>query len=105
MFIIKGYCDRKEAVRTFYEGLLRLAMAHPDNNEMLDDHVMNKIVAYNKFKSPIIESYLKSEYSKDDEYSIRQVHVKLWLCRLNVMKTRNCRERMKLSPQFVLLLE
>ena len=63
MFIIKGYCDRKEAVKTFYEGLLRLANCHPDTpNKCIIDHEPTRLIAYNKFKSPIIENYLKDIY-------------------------------------------
>ena len=75
--IIKGYCDRKEAVKTFYEGLLKLAMCHPETqNNCIVDHEPTRLIAYNKLKSPIVENYLKEIYSNDDEYCIRQVHVK-----------------------------
>ena len=73
MPILKGYCDMKPTVKTFYEGLLKLAMEHPLSS---NDDVPSKLVAYNKFKSPIIESYLRGDSLKDDEYAIRQVHVK-----------------------------
>lgn len=75
MPIIKGYCDKKKMIQTFYEGLLRLAMLHPETSD--DDDVPCRMVLYNKLKSPIIEAYLRDESSRnDEEYAIRQVHVK-----------------------------
>lgn len=74
--ILKGYCDVEKTARTFYEGLLRLALCHPLRYDSDDYETPSRLVAYNKFKSPIIESYLRKEYTNDNEYAIRQVHVK-----------------------------
>jgi len=63
-------------VRFFYEGLLRLALAHPIKRAEDGEEIPSKMIAYNRFKSPIIEAYLKGEPSNNDEYAIRQVHVK-----------------------------
>ena len=74
--MLKGYCDVEKAARTFYEGLLRLALCHPLRYDSDDHNTPSRLVAYNKFKSPIFESYLSKEYTNDNEYAIRQVHVK-----------------------------
>lgn len=74
--ILKGYCDVEKTARTFYEGLLRLALLHPMNYDCNDHDTPSRMVAYNKFKSPIFESYLRKEATNDNEYAIRQVHVK-----------------------------
>lgn len=71
--VIKGYCDRKETIRTFYEGLLRHAMRLPMSDY---DCTPNKMDAYNMIKSPLIESYLRKNKIDYGNYSIRQVHVK-----------------------------
>ena len=57
MPIIAGYCDRKQFVKTMYEGLLSLALQYPLQNE--DDE--DRIEAYAKIKSPLIEQYIVSE--------------------------------------------
>lgn len=75
MPILKGYCENKEPVKTFYEGLLKYALSHPIKGDV-DENVPPQMIAYNKFKSPIIETYLKGDSTKDDEYAIRQVTVK-----------------------------
>ncbi len=57
MPIIAGYCDRKQFVKTLYEGLLSLALQYPlesDGDEARFD-------AYAKIKSPPIERYIKDE--------------------------------------------
>lgn len=74
MPVIKGLCDEKAMIRSLYEGLLRWATLHPETSK--DDEVPSRMVMYNKLKSPIIESFLRDEHTKDDEYAIRQVHVK-----------------------------
>ena len=74
--ILKGYCDVEKTARTFYEGLLRLALLHPMNYDCNVYDTPSRMVAYNKFKSPIFESYLRKEATNDNEYAIRQVHVK-----------------------------
>ena len=74
--IIKGYSDEKETIRTIYEGLLIMAMMHPeDGDENPIDDTPSKIVAYNRYKSPIIESYLSGEKQEPNTYMNRQVHI------------------------------
>lgn len=76
MPIIKGYCDEKETIRTLYEGLLFMANMHPkEGKEAPEDDMPSKLVAYNRYKSPIIESFLKREEYKPNIYKIRQVHI------------------------------
>lgn len=55
MPIIAGYCDRKQFVRTMYEGLLSLALQYPIRGEYDNDEIRSE--AYNKIKSPIIERF------------------------------------------------
>ena len=74
MPIIKGYCDKRGMIRSLYEGLLRMAIQHPETYEEPD--VPSRMVAYNKYKSPLIESYLKEVDYEEDKYALRQVHVK-----------------------------
>lgn len=74
MPVIKGFCDEKTMIRSLYEGLLRMAMLHPETSEDYD--TPSRMVAYNKYKSPIIEAFLRDEHIKEDAYAIRQVHVK-----------------------------
>ncbi|MBR6446797.1 MAG: hypothetical protein IKS94_10375 [Prevotella sp.] len=73
MPIIKGYCDKRGMIQSLYEGLLRMAMQHPEVGE---EDLPSRMVAYNKYKSPLIESYLKDERIGDDRVAIRQVNVK-----------------------------
>lgn len=73
MPIIKGYCARRGMVKSLYEGLLRMAMQHPEVGE---DDLPSRMVAYNKYKSPLIESFLNEERADDDRVAIRQVQVK-----------------------------
>lgn len=75
MPIIKGYCDYKETVKTFYEGLLRLAMAHSEAG-YLQDHEPPRMVAYNKFKSPIIENIIIGNLRDDSIAETRQCNIK-----------------------------
>ncbi|MCD8292051.1 MAG: hypothetical protein LUC91_11210, partial [Prevotella sp.] len=65
--ILIGYCDCQKAVRSFYEGLLKLALEHSHN--IIDEYYCKEpsfIDAYNIFKSPLIESYIIDK--KVDEY-------------------------------------
>ncbi|MBR4434000.1 MAG: hypothetical protein IKS80_05790, partial [Bacteroidaceae bacterium] len=73
MPVIKGYCDRKGMIQSLYEGLLRMAMQHPEVGE---EDLPSRMVAYNKYNSPLIESYLKEERFGDDRVAVRQVFVK-----------------------------
>lgn len=72
MPIIKGYCDKMSMIRSLYEGLLRMAIQHPDTCE---EGIPSCIVAYNKYKSPIIEYYLNKEHINYEKYAIRQVRI------------------------------
>lgn len=74
--IIKGYCDVIETVRTFYEGLLRLALAHERPNETWYEHIPSQIEAYNMFKSPVIERFLSGKKKNSCNVELRQVRVK-----------------------------
>jgi len=76
MPILKGYCDEKKTVQTFYEGLLQLALLHPKKAKGIFTDTPSKLVAYNMFKSPIIESYLRNDNYDIKKYAVRQVHVK-----------------------------
>lgn len=74
--IIKGYCEEKETIRTFYEGLLYMASIHPvDGNENPTDDIPSKLTAYNRYKSPIIESFIKGEVPELNTYRNRQIHI------------------------------
>ena len=74
--VIKGYCDEKETIRTIYEGLLIMAMMHPeDGDENPDNDIPSRIVAYNRYKSPIIESYLRGDERILNTYMTRQIHI------------------------------
>lgn len=71
-----GYCDIDETLKTLYEGLLQMALLHPlDGDRYMDEPT--RIVAYNRYKSPLIESSLDPDYERDfSSYRERQVHVK-----------------------------
>ena len=74
--VIKGYCDEKETIRTIYEGLLIMAMMHQeDGDENPNDDLPSRIVAYNRYKSPIIESYLRDDERGPNTYMTRQIHI------------------------------
>ncbi len=77
MPIIKGFCDEKETIRSIYEGLLNMAYCLPDDGKDNghDDYPSN-IVAYNRYKSPVIESFLRNDEREPNTYKTRQVHVK-----------------------------
>lgn len=74
MPIIKGYCDEKEVIKTLYEGFMLMAYSHPtDGKESSYDDTPSRIVAYNRYKSPIIESFIKGEEVVPNTYRQRQV--------------------------------
>lgn len=73
MPIIKGYCDYKKTVKAFYEGLLSLAMANFMHGY---PHDHERMLAYNKIKSPIIEHLITGNYRDDTSYETRQQIVK-----------------------------
>lgn len=77
MPIIKGYCEIKKAVITIYEGLLDMAYRHPiDGKEDSYDDTPSRLVAYNRYKSPIIESCIRGDECIPNTYKIRQTLVK-----------------------------
>lgn len=72
-----GYCEEKEAVRTFYEGLLRLALDHPaEEGHGWHYCVPKRLVAYNMIKSALIEDWLEGKAKKDNNVSLRQRSVR-----------------------------
>ena len=72
--ILKGYCDLKQTIKTFYEGLLTLALAH--DVEPRDDDEPSQIEAYNMFKSPLIERYVADIKGSSKKAELRQIHIK-----------------------------
>ena len=74
--IIKGYCEEKDTVKTLYEGLLFMACMHPeDGNERDQSDMPSNLVAYNRYKSPIIESFLLGKKDELNTYKNRQIHI------------------------------
>lgn len=73
---IVGYCDVRETLTTLYTGLLQMALIHPEEPiPYVSD--TGRLVAYNMFKSPIIERVLDTERKRDySTYELRQVKVK-----------------------------
>lgn len=79
--IIKGWGNEKEVIRTFYEGLLNMACRLPmEGNENDADDLPSGLVAYNRYKSPVIESFLRGDKDVPNTYMTRQVHVKHIIC-------------------------
>jgi hypothetical protein len=77
MPIIKGYCKEKQVIGQLYEGLLDIARKHPaDGEEDSYDDTPSREVAYNRYKSPILESYLKGIQREQNTYMVRQTIVK-----------------------------
>ena len=73
---IVGYCDIDQTLRTLYEGFLRLALLHTKEADKYGD-IPSCLVTYNRFKSPLIETCLISDYKPDyTSYRERQVHIK-----------------------------
>ncbi len=72
--VVKGFCNVKQTIQTFYEGLLRLALSH-EIEEPYDEEPL-LLDAYNMFKSPIVERYLLGEQLDDQHASVRQVWVR-----------------------------
>ena len=76
MPFLVGYCDIARTLRTLYEGLLKLAMLHDTDAGEYDDEP-GCIEVYNRFKSPLIESFLRAGCKSDDSaFKVRQVQVK-----------------------------
>jgi hypothetical protein len=77
MPIISGYCNWKETVRTMYEGLLKMALLHGEQEqEYNNDHFPSRIEAYNMYKSPLIENLLRGQTRDDTHACMRQVRIK-----------------------------
>jgi len=77
MPILKGYCKEKQVIGRLYEGLLDIARRHPaDGKESSYDDTPSREVAYNRYKSPILESYLKGIQREQNTYMLRQAIVK-----------------------------
>lgn len=74
--ILKGYCDEKQVIRTLYEGLMQMFLHYPIDGKDTGQDLAKKLTAYNRMKSPIIESYLKGEKHEPNTYQNRQVDVK-----------------------------
>ena len=71
-----GYCDEKQMLTEFYEGLLQFALMQPEIGKTYGDEPCN-IVAYNQIKSPILESRLKNGWVRDySVYERRQTEIK-----------------------------
>lgn len=71
--ILRGYCETSEVVRELYEGFLFLAykcyedMAYPGETDFL---------LYNRFKSPLLEAYIKGDKNKQEN----KIEItKLWI--------------------------
>ena len=74
MPVIAGYCDRKQLVRTLYEGLLSLALQYPIEDDDYGDGT--RLEAYAKIKSPLIEQYIKEEMRDCNTAQPRDARVK-----------------------------
>lgn len=77
--IVTGYCDRQQAVRALYQGLLNISRNGIDSEYKRDydiDWDQYKFVIYNKLKSPLIENYIIGKESDDRICSIRQQYIK-----------------------------
>jgi hypothetical protein len=72
---VVGYCDVAETLSTLYTGFLRMSLMHPKKPEPYVSDT-GRLVAYNIYKSPIIERVLDTERNRDySTYGIRQVYV------------------------------
>ena len=80
--ILQGYCEEKHAIKTLYEGLLRLALSHDEEREYDKSDKCPRMALYNMFKSPIIENFLARLDNEDypdydrDEPLIRQQNIR-----------------------------
>lgn len=75
--ILKGYCNLEQTLKTLYEGLLTLALAHPvEPKNDYYNHEPSQIEAYNMFKSPLIERYITGMEGSWTKAELRQVRVK-----------------------------
>ncbi len=74
---LAGYCERKQAVRVLYEGLLKFALLHPKEilstqPRIYDEDVPTRINLYNIFKSLILEDYIVGKSRNDNAPQTRQ---------------------------------
>ena len=77
MPIIKGWGDEKEVIVNLYQGLLNMACRLPLKTDEDDSgHYPALLEAYNRYKSPIVESFLRGDKWEPNTYRNRQVHVK-----------------------------
>ena len=77
MPIIKGHCEEKQVLAQLYEGLLDMARRHPaEGVESSYDETPSREVAYNRYKSPILELFLKGVQREQNTYMVRQTIVK-----------------------------
>ena len=77
--VISGYCDKQQAMRALYQGLLNITRNGVDSEYMRDYDVnweKHKLVIYNKLKSPLIERYLNGYGCDDRISSIRQQQIR-----------------------------
>ncbi|MBQ7239396.1 MAG: hypothetical protein IJS20_11455 [Bacteroidales bacterium] len=72
---LKGYCNLEQTLKTLYEGLLTLALAH-DVESKEDEYEPSQNEAYNMFKSPLIEQYITGMEGSWPKAEFRQVRVK-----------------------------
>ena len=74
MPIIKGYCDFKKTIKTFYEGLLHFALIHPFNIDKYRQYYYEtQLEFYNTFKSPLIERMIVFNKLYLTEVTIKRV--------------------------------
>ena len=71
---IVGYCNFKDVIHTFYEGLLKIALLH-DEKEYFD-RTPGRVEAYNMYKSPLIERFLHDSNVEYCKAKTRQIKVK-----------------------------
>lgn len=77
--VLKGYCEERPTIRTFYEGLLLMCLNYMEDP---DGYIydIRAIDGYNKMKSPIIEQWLKKENRDYNSPIKRQTVVdKIWI--------------------------
>ncbi len=72
---IVGYCDIDQTLHTLYEGFLEMARLHRLEGDKYGCEPAC-IVAYNRFKSPLIETCFVTDWPDFPSYKERQVHIK-----------------------------
>lgn len=73
MPIIVGFCGYKKTISTLYEGLLRMTLFYSEKG---DDYSPSRLEAYNMYKSPLIENFLKCNKRDHFKAMDRQIKVK-----------------------------